>query len=468
MQMRAFSRNAGVAPGFIVLLVALCALLTRPAALDGQVQVLTEAEDVITISRGSTAILTVGDSIVRVDIADPNIADPVVFPPNRILLNAVNPGSTSLIVWGRSLVPRMYTVEVTADVASLQRQIDELFPGAGLSVTSTGSSIVLSGQVRDPQVVRKATELAETMGIPIVNNIQAPAPEQILLHVEFAEVSKSALRELGRDLLRVLNPHRLDSNAFDGRGDTYEVTSVSEGIVSILVEGNGAELDLVLRMLKNTGEFQSLAQPNLVTREGQPASFLAGGEFPFPTVQSGNQQSGITVTWKEYGIRLNFLPTITNSGNIRLQVSPEVSSLDFANGLTIQGFNIPSILARRVETDVELRPGQTLAIGGLMDNTMAKDVDKWPILGDIPILGYFFKSERVRQNRTELLVLVTPYILDPDALPAPPLPTGPAEEWNWDSHIARWLEERSDVERLGDPPADTTSSASGSGGGGGR
>lgn len=468
MQTRAFTRTSGAARGLVALLVAIVALLTGPASLEGQVQVLTDAEEVITISRGSTAILTVGDSIVRVDIADPNIADPVIFPPNRILLNAIAPGSTSLIVWGRSLVPRMYTVEVTADVASLQRQIDELFPDAGLSVTSTGTSIVLSGQVRDPQTVRKATELAETMGIPIVNNIQAPAPEQILLHVEFAEVSKSALRELGRDLLRVLNPHRLDSNAFDGRGDTYEVTSVSEGIVSILVEGNGAELDLVLRMLKNTGEFQSLAQPNLVTREGQPASFLAGGEFPFPTIQSGNQQGGITVTWKEYGIRLNFLPTITNSGNIRLQVSPEVSALDFANGLTIQGFNIPSILARRVETDVELRPGQTLAIGGLMDNTMAKDVDKWPILGDIPILGYFFKSERIRQNRTELLVLVTPYILDPDALPAPPLPAGPADEWDWDSHISRWLNERSGMERLGDPPTDSGSSTSGTGGGGGR
>lgn len=440
-------------------------MIASPAA--AQVQVQNQTQGVITMSRGSTAIVSVRDSITRISVGDVGIADVSVLPPNQAMLNAIAPGATSLIVWDRSMIPQIYTVEVTADVASLQRQIDELFPGAGLTVTSTGTSVVLSGQVRDPSLERKAMALAETMGIPIVNNIESPPPEQILLHVEFAEVSKSALRELGRDLLRVLNPHRLDSNAFDGRGDTYEITSVSEGLVSILVEGNGAELDLVLRALKNTGDFQSLAQPNLVTREGQPASFLAGGEFPFPTVQSGNQNGGITVTWKEYGIRLNFMPTITNSGNVRLQVAPEVSSLDFANGLTIQGFNIPSILARRVETDVELRPGQTLAIGGLMDNTMAKDVDKFPILGDIPILGYFFKSERIRQNRTELLVLVTPYILDPDALPAPPLPAGPAEEWDWDSHIARWLRDRSGVERLGDPPAGGVST-SGSGGGAGR
>jgi len=465
MQTRTSPRGISFPAPLIATLVALTAILLFPSVMSGQESIRTEAEEVITISRGSTAILTWNDSITRISIADPAVAEPVVIPPNQVLINANTPGSTSLVIWGRSFVPRMYTVEVTADIASLQRQIDELFPDAGLTVTSTGTSIVLSGQVRDAQTVRKATELAETMGIPIVNNVQSPAPEQILLHVEFAEVSKTALKEMGRDLIRVLNPQNL-GDAFDNEGgDTYEVSSVSEGIVSLLVEGNGAELNAILRMLKTTGDYQSLAQPNLVTREGQPASFLAGGEFPFPVMQGGNSQ-GVTVTWKEFGIRLNFVPTITNSGNIRLQVAPEVSSLDFGNGLTISGFNIPSILARRVETDVELRPGQTLAIGGLMDNTMAKDVDKFPILGDIPILGYFFRSEAVRQNRTELLVLVTPYILDPDNLPAPPLPTGEAEDWDWDSHIGRWLRDRSGMERLGEPGSVGVST--GSGGGDGR
>ncbi|MDT8342500.1 MAG: pilus assembly protein N-terminal domain-containing protein, partial [Longimicrobiales bacterium] len=456
-------RRSGLAPTLYATAAGLAALLTvlLPGEAHGQEEVRTESERVITISRGSTAILTRSDSITRIAVADPEIAEPVVIPPNQLLINAINPGSTTLIVWGRDLYPRMYTVEVTADVASLQRQIDELFPDAGLSVASTGTSIVLSGEVRDPQTVRKARELAETMGIPIVDNVQAPPPEQILLHVEFAEVSKSALRELGRDLIRILNPQNLD-DAF-GNDDTYEISSISEGIVSVMVEGDGAELNAILRALKSTGDFQSLAQPNLVTREGQPASFLAGGEFPFPVVQAGNAQGGVTVTWKEFGIRLNFTPTITNTGNVRLLVAPEVSSLDFANGLTLSGFNIPSILARRVETDVELRPGQTLAIGGLMDNSMLKDVDKFPILGDIPLLGYFFKSERIRQNHTELLVLVTPYVLDPNALPAPPLPTGPASDWEWDSHIGRWLRDRADMERLGDPPAAVRTPASGGG-----
>ncbi len=440
----------------------LAALALMPGTVLGQEDIRTEAEQVITISRGSTAIMTRTDSIRRISIADPNVADIVLNPPNQVLINGIGPGSTSLIVWGGAAIPRIYTVEVTADVASLQRQIDELFPDAGLEVRSTGTSVVLTGQVRDPQTVRKATELAETMGIPIVNNIQAPAPEQILLHVEFAEISKSALKEMGTDLLRILNPQNFDE--WDGDNTDYELTTFAEGLVDVMVTGENSQLQAALRLLKANGDFQSLAQPNLVTREGQEASFLAGGEFPYPAVQGGGNQNAVTIQFREFGIRLNFLPTITNSGNIRLQVEPEVSSLDFANGVTFQGFQIPSLLSRRVQTDVELAPGQTLAIGGLLDNTISADLNKFPILGDIPILGYFFRSEQVRQNRSELLVLVTPYILDPDNLPAPPLPTGPSEEWDWDSHIGDWIDADSARVRLGDPPARDTLPAGGGGG----
>jgi pilus assembly protein CpaC len=422
-----------------------------PADLDGQAQedIQTEPERVITVSRGSTAIMTWTDSIRRISVSDPEIAEPVVIPPNQILVNARNVGSTSLVIWGGDNIPHLYTFEVTADVASIQRQLDELFPEAGVSVTSTGSSIVLSGEVRDPSAVRKASELAATLGIPVVNNIQAPPPEQILLQVEFAEVSRSVMKELGTDLLRVLNPHKLD-DAFDAVGDSYEIETLAEGFVNIMISGDDSRLDAAIRLLKNNGEFRSLAQPNLVTREGEEASFLAGGEFPFPTIQGGQNQS-VTITWKEFGIRLNFLPTITNAGNVRLRVQPEVSALDFANGLTFSGFQVPSILARRVNTDVELRPGQTLAIGGLLDNTLTKQVDKLAILGDLPILGFFFRSESFRENRTELLVLVTPYVLDPDNLPAPPLPAGAPLEWDWDSHIREWLEERMDSVALVSP-----------------
>jgi pilus assembly protein CpaC len=456
MHAKASKRITSLVRTLTVVVGALVALLTMPNVAIGQVDFRTDSEGVVTISRGSTAIMTVTDSITRLSVADPDVAEPVVIPPNQLLINAKAPGSTSLVVWGRDNRARLYTVEVRADVASLQRQIDELFPNAGLSVTSTGTSIVLSGEVRDAQVVRKVTELAETMGIPVVNNLQAPSPEQILLHVEFAEVTKSAIKEMGAELLRVLNPQNLGN--LDGDSN-YDITSVSEGIVTLLVEGEGTEINAILRALRGTGDFTSLAQPNLVTREGQEASFLAGGEFPFPTLQGGsNASNAITIEWREFGIRLNFLPTITNSGNIRLEVNPEVSSLDFANGLTISGFEIPSLLSRRVETHVELQPGQTLAIGGLMDNTITEDMNGIPILQSIPILGYFFKTETKRQNRTELLVLVTPYILDPNNLPAPELPTPPILEWGWDRHIRHWIEDTQDRIRLGDPPRPLTNS----------
>jgi pilus assembly protein CpaC len=414
-------------------------LLGTPALLAGQDLIQTTAERVITVSRGQTAILTRPDSIRDISIADPNVADFVIMPPSTVLINAIGVGSTSLIVWGRTGPARMYIIEVTADVASLQRQIDELFPAVGLSVTSTGTSVVLSGEVRDAAVVRKALELASTQGIPVVNNVDAPAPEQILLHVEFAEISRSVLTELGGDLIRLLNPTDLDQ-AWD-EGDRM-IETLSEGFVTLQIAGDRARLDAIIRAVKNTGQFRSLAQPNLVTREGEEASFLAGGEFPFPTIQGGANNNAVTIQWREFGIRLNFTPTITNSGNIRLRVAPEVSSLDFANGLTFAGFQIPALLARKVDTDVELRPGQTLAIGGLLDNIMTEDLDKIPVLGDIPILGFFFRSRAARQDRTELVVLVTPHLLDPNNLPAPGPPTGDPNDWDWDSHIRTWMEER--------------------------
>lgn len=431
------ARIKGFAGGVVVLSMG---VLVAPNLVQGQDMVQTTSEQTIRISRGKTALLTTSDSVTRVDVGDELIAFPYPAPPNQVLINGVGVGSTTLIVWGRTGPARLYTVEVTADIASLQGQVDELFPGEGMSVTSTGSTVVLSGQVRDPSVVATAMELAESQGIPVVNNVDSPPPNQILLHVEFAEVSKTAIREVGGDLIRIMNPSRL-GDAF-GDEDTQIIEALSEGFVNLLIEGDGGRLDAIIRALKTSGEFKSLAQPNLVTREGEEASFLAGGEFPFPIIQGGGQNY-VTIEWREFGIKLDFTPDVTPSGNVRLRVAPEVSSLDFANGLTYEGFSIPSLLSRKVETDVELRPGQTLAIGGLLDSKMLNDVEKIPILGDIPILGMFFRSEAARQERTELLVLVTPHILDPNNLPAPPLPTGDPASWDWDENIKKWIEERS-------------------------
>jgi pilus assembly protein CpaC len=391
----------------------------------------TTADTVVSVQRGSSAIITVTDTLLRVSVADPAVLEAVVIPPRQLVLNAISVGSTSLILWGRNETSQLYTVEVTADLASLERQLRALFPDVDLAVSSTGTAVVITGTVRDAAVVRSALELASATGAQVINNIQVPAPQQILLHVQFAEVTRSSLREIGGQLIRVTNPSYID-DAFD-QDDFHVIETLSEGFVNLLIEGENSRLDAIIRLLKSTGDFRSLAEPNLITREGEPASFLAGGEFPFPTIQ-GTNTNAITITWKEFGIRLNFVPTVTNAGNIRLRVSPEVSSLDFANGLSIAGFLIPSLRTRRVDTDVELVPGQTLAIGGLLDSSVEEAITKIPILGDLPIIGTLFKKTTDRQERTELLVLVRPHIVTP-ADPLPPLPTGALPTWDWDGHI---------------------------------
>jgi pilus assembly protein CpaC len=426
--------RAEIGRGILIALLVAAALIPHPGA--GQ-QIQTVADTVISVQRGSSAIILVPDTLLRVSVADPEVLEAVVIPPRQVVLNAMRVGSTSLILWGRNETSQLYTVEVTADLASLQRQLRELFPGVGISATSTGTAVVLTGTVRDAAVVRSALELAGATGAQIINNIQVPAPEQILLHVQFAEVTRSSMREIGGQLIRVTNPYHIE-DAWQ-EDDFHVIETLSEGFVNLLIEGNNSRLDAIIRLLKSTGDFRSLAEPNLITRESEPASFLAGGEFPFPTIQGGNTDA-ITIVWKEFGVRLNFVPTVTNAGNIRLRVTPEVSSLDFANGLAIAGFLIPSLRTRRVDTDVELRPGQTLAIGGLLDSSVEEQITKIPILGDIPIVGHFFKRTTDRQERTELLVLVTPHIVDP-AAPVPPMPTGPLPDWDWDRHIRNYFPE---------------------------
>jgi pilus assembly protein CpaC len=262
-------------------------------------------------------------------------------------------------------------------------------------------------------------------GATVIDNMIAPGARQVLLHVRFAEVNRTALSRLGADL-RLLNPQGL-GDALDNV-QLFDFETLAEGAVRLFLLGdNGSGLETVITALKTQGEFRSLAEPNLVSIEGQQATFLAGGEFPYPVVQGAT--GTVAIQFKEFGVRLNFTPHVTNIGTIRLHVAPEVSALDFANGLTFGGFQIPALLTRRAETNVELRPGQVIAIAGLIDNSLLQEWQKIPLLGDLPILGAFFRSRSVRDRNTELLVLVTPHLVEPAETP-PPLPSGEPSTWN--------------------------------------
>ena len=419
--------------------MALLALLV-PASGAAQVQE-------ILLAVGSSTVVSGTGPLETIAVGNPNIADVQVTSGNDVVVSGIAPGSTTIILWSTAGARNSYTVRVTLDAPALERQFELLFPGETIDVSGVGNALILSGQVRDPRVSQKALQLASSFGgenVQVLDNLSVPDQGQVLLQVRFAEVSRSWQREIGSSLTtyegdnvvgvigpvdNVRTPDQQNQQDVSGQA----VAEVFSDAVNFFLFHEPSGLSTFIQALQTNGLFRTLAEPNLIAMPAESASFLAGGEFPFPVLQ-GNQSNAVTIQFKEFGIRLNFVPEITNSGSIRLDVTPEVSSLDFANGLTISGFRIPSLLARRARTVVELGDGQTFAIAGLVDNSMTENISKIPLLGDIPILGELFKSRDHRQNRTELLVLVTPRIVQPlDQSPA--LPTGEPETWNWDKSI---------------------------------
>lgn len=404
-----------------VALVALLAVLIGRSGLAQQIA--SSADRTVTVSLGMSALFTYDGAVQRFSLGDAAVADANAVSPSELLITGKKLGSTSLLVWSAGRVS-IYSVEVTADAPALQRYLRTLFPAAEIAVSASGNTVTLSGPVPSTSISRQALDIAKGTGATIIDRLRAPPAKQVLLQVRFAEVNRRAAREMASQLA-TRNPDQV------GRGKTdVEIESVSDGLLRLFLLGANGDFEAIIKILKSRGDFRSLAEPNLLTLPGHEASFLAGGEFPFPMLQGGGNVGTVTIMFKEFGVRLKFTPTITEAGTIRLHVAPEVSSLDFANGLVIAGYQIPSILTRRAETDVELREGQHLAIAGLMDNQLLKNVTKIPLLGDIPILGAFFRSTDAQQNRTELLVVVTPRLVEA-ADQAPVLPTGELDQWRW-------------------------------------
>jgi pilus assembly protein CpaC len=415
-------------PVRLALLAAGLSLALTPAA--HAQRVVSQPQQVISVSRGASALLVNPSAIVRMTIGDPAIADANVVSPTEAVINGKALGSTTLLVWDNAATPRIYSVEVTADAQAIQRFLKGVMPDENIEVSSSGNTVTLSGMVKDAVSATRAVEIARTSGATVIENLFTPPAVQVLLQVRFAEISRSVMKDWSSSL-SALNPHKLDSD-----GD-YSGSTNPEGNIAFLLDNGSANIEAFIQAAKSRGDFRSLAEPNLMTLPGKEAYFLAGGEFPFPTLQAATGANVVTVVFKEFGIKLRFTPTILRSGAIRLKLAPEVSSLDFANGLVIGGFEIPTILTRRAETEVELREGQYLAIAGLLDNSLINNVTKIPILGDIPLLGELFKSRAIRQRKTELLVLITPRLVTANEVPTP-LPTGePSRDWRMDGFITK-------------------------------
>jgi pilus assembly protein CpaC len=393
--------------------------------------------DRITLTAGRSTVLQTDFDITRIAVTNPAIADATVVAPREVLIDGKAPGTISLIMWGVGQRVQ-YDLVVDPGVGALQQQLRGLFPGEDISVTVNDEATTLSGRVSSNAVMLKAGEIAEKTSSKskVINLLRVPGgieSQQVMLQVRFAEVNRSALTEAGislftgalgeKDFIARTSTQQFSAPSFTNSADSSTLTF--SDFLNLFVFNTKYQVGAVIKALQTKGLIQSLAEPNLIAYNGQEASFLAGGEVPVPIVQGGVASSSVTVSYKEFGIRLTFKPTIAGDV-IRLHVKPEVSSLDFANGVTLSGFRIPALIVRRAETEVELRDGQSFAIAGLLDNVTQTDTQAVPVLGSLPIIGNLFKSKSDRLARTELMVLITPRLvraLDPDEVPA--LPTMP-------------------------------------------
>ena len=374
---------------------------------------------------GRSAIVDVGSAIARVSLTSADIADAVVTSSNQLLINGKMPGTISMYVWERTGGLHRYEIIVQRDLARLNDQIQRLFPGEAIEAQSSGKGLILSGRVANKEIFDKAAVVAGgyvEKADEVVNMLQvaeSTASNQVLLRVRFAEVSRSAITDLGASLFTGPNGYKdvlartttsTTAPIFDNSDPSHEKLVFSDFLNLFLFDAKH-QLGTVIKALQTKGQFQSLAEPNLVAESGKEASFLAGGEFPVPIAQGSGASLAISVAYKEFGVRLNFTPVI-HGDRVHLKVRPEVSTLDFANGVLLSGFRIPALSTRRTETEVDLMNGQTFAIAGLINNSMNSTLQKIPGIGDIPILGLLFKSKAANKDQTELVVMITPQILE--------------------------------------------------------
>jgi pilus assembly protein CpaC len=399
-----------------------------------------EAPQSLHLLVGRSLVITSPTRIKRVSLADPNIAEAVVVSPYQVLLNGKAPGGVSLLLWDESDQSQAFEVSVDIDVLGLSQKIREVFPSEPVQVETSKDVVMLSGKVSSVAVADKILEVVKNSTPKVTSLMQVPvAPAgEIMLQVRFAEVNRSVVSQLGANIFynfgtkmpfltttqQFAPPQLSQQTSTSGTTGSTNRFTISD-LLNVFIFRPDIDLAATIKALQQQNVLEILAEPNLMTASGKDASFLAGGEFPFPILQSttGGGFAGITIQFKEFGVRLNFTPTLTPDGQIHLKVKPEVSSLDFTNALTIQGFFIPALSTRRVESEMDLADGQSFAIAGLMDNRVTEQFSKIPGIGDIPVLGKLFQSRNRSKSNDELLVVVTPRIVKP--LSSDQVPHGP-------------------------------------------
>jgi pilus assembly protein CpaC len=378
----------------------------------------------LAVTVGKSMILDTPADLTRISVGNGDFAEALAVNPREVLINGKAPGETSLILWQQDGTRALYNLTVRQNsvrIDSVREQIKRGLPGQEVGLDFENDSVFLRGVVKDLASAERAAGMAATLG-KVVNllRVEVPAPEpQILLRVKFADVDRSATTSLGFNLLSTGGGNtigQVTTGQFGPAVPTIQNNSVQwtlSDALNIFLFRPDLNLGTLIKALEAKNLLQMLAEPNVLAINGKPASFVAGGEFPFPVVQGGSAAGAVTIQFREYGVRINFLPTVTPRGSIRLQVAPEVSSLDYANALQFQGYTIPALATRRVQTQVELESGQSFVIAGLLDNTITQSLNKIPGIGDIPLLGKLFQSRTRTRNNSELMVLITPELVRP-------------------------------------------------------
>jgi len=400
-------------------------------------------EMLLTVGKG--VVIDCPKGVVRVSTSSPETVDIVAASAEEVLFHAKALGQATLFIWSKSGERLIYNVTVEPNLEPLRRLVRETFPDEEIDIRASRDSLALVGTVTSQPVADRALALVTASAKGAVSNLKigpGAAEKQVVLHVKFAELSRTAESDFGVNLLSTGAGNtvgRITSGQF-AAGGMSQVTGSAPGapttpssfslsdMLNIFAFRPDLNLGVLIRDLQTRGLLQVLAEPNLVATSGKEASFLAGGEFPVPITQAGANTGAISVQFREYGIKLSFLPQVTGHGTIRLHVKPEVSSIDSANGVTVSGLNIPALSTRRIETDIELGVGQSFVIAGLIDDRVIENLSQVPGLSHLPILGALFKSRSLTKSKTELIVVVTPEQAAPEKLCGadPAHPEGPA------------------------------------------
>jgi len=395
---------------------------------------------------GKSVVIDFPADVAKISTSNPDIVDAVAVSTREILLHARGLGFCTVVAWSKNSDRRFYNIVVEHNLEPVRRILKETFPEENIQVQAARDSLTLVGRVSTQAVADRAAALAASLAKAVVNNLQvnpAAVEKQIMLRVKFAELNRSAAEAFAINLISTgaANTVGRTSTGQFSPPQVRDLTGVIPGaaagttstfslsdVLNIFAFRPDINLAVTVKALHSQGVLQILAEPNLVTTNGKEASFLVGGEFPVPVVQGGANVGAVTIQFREFGIRLNFNPGLTPNGTIRMQVRPEVSTIDLTNAVSISGFTIPALATRRIETNIELNQGQSFVIGGLVDDRVTEQLARIPALSSIPVLGALFRSRNENKTKTELIVLVTPEIIDPLNPPQPrALPAMPKE-----------------------------------------